>query len=142
MAKVLTTVSPGFSCIGQDRLHLECHNTVVVFFAPARIPFKDPSSLELATGAVLHQQLGFPGAGTQVSRTLISSFLSLSQDFIGREEMDPIHRVKWNGLSQGTGGFRCQQAGPSPPLPAIWLCGLLGPVIFLCSISLGAKIKN
>lgn len=34
------------------------------------------------------------------------------------------------------------QAGPSPPSPAVWLCGLLGPVIFLCSISLGTKIKN
>lgn len=34
------------------------------------------------------------------------------------------------------------QVGPSPPAPAIWLCGLLGPVIFLCSVSLGAKIKN
>lgn len=35
------------------------------------------------------------------------------------------------------------QAVPSPPSPAIRLCGLLGPVIFLlCSVSLGAQIKN
>lgn len=55
-------------------------------FAVARIPFKVPSCLELATEAALHKQLGFPGAGTQVSQTSIRSLHSLSQDsLISRE---------------------------------------------------------
>lgn len=47
--------------------------TVNSCFAAARIPFQVPSCPESAPGAAFHKQLGFPGAGTRVSRALCHS---------------------------------------------------------------------